>query len=48
VSANVLMAMNLSKQDLMPPEKAEESEEEDIPAWLTEEEGDKENEKETT
>ena len=35
VSANVLMALDLTKQDLMPPEKSDDPEEEDIPAWLT-------------
>jgi preprotein translocase subunit SecF len=35
VSANVLMALHLTKQDMMPPEKSDDPEEEDIPAWLT-------------
>lgn len=34
VAANVLLAMKLTKQDLMPPEK-EEVDDEEIPAWLT-------------
>jgi len=35
VAANVLMAMNITKQDLMPPEKSDEEDEtEEIPSWL--------------
>jgi len=35
VSANVLMTLDLTKQDMMPPEKSEDPEDEDVPAWLT-------------
>lgn len=47
VSANVLMALDLTKQDLMPPEKSDNPEEEDIPAWLTDVEDDEDSKEKT-
>lgn len=47
VSANVLMALHLTKQDLMPPEKSDDPEEEDIPAWLTDVEDEEDSKKKT-
>lgn len=47
VSANVLMALDLTKQDLMPPEKPDDPEEEDIPAWLTDVEDDEDSKEKT-
>lgn len=47
VSANVLMALDLTKQDLMPPEKSDDPEEEDIPAWLTDVEDDEDSKEKT-
>lgn len=47
VSANVLMALHLTKQDLMPPEKSDDPEEEDIPAWLTDVEDDEDSKEKT-
>ncbi|GGX41090.1 protein translocase subunit SecF [Saccharospirillum salsuginis] len=44
VAANVLLAMKLSKEDLMPPEKKDDVDTEEIPAWLTDPE-EEENEK---
>jgi len=35
VAANVLLAMKLSKEDLMPPEKKDDVDTEEVPAWLT-------------
>lgn len=39
VAANILMVMNLSKEDLMPPEK-EQVDNDEIPSWIKDEEGD--------
>ncbi len=47
VSANVLMALHLTKQDLMPPEKSDNPEEEEIPAWLTDVEDDEDSKEKT-
>lgn len=40
VAANVLLAMKLSKEDLMPPEKKDDVDTEEVPAWLTDPEDD--------
>lgn len=48
VSANVLMALHLTKQDLMPPEKSDNPDEEEIPAWLTDVDDDEDESKEKT
>lgn len=45
VAANVLMLMNLRKEDMMPQEKKEDDGEEEIPSWLTDVEEDKEESK---